>query len=200
MIKIKYEQIINELYRKIINNELEHKNTVIMGDNSTGKTFLLEQLNILENVVLITCPKDKKLISNGNIEQDTILIDNIETVLTMNEICDINTFLDERFKNKKLVIVTHNLELISRLKDFNIINISRDCYGIYDGNDFNSYNNVTNLVNVEDNNDVILVTLLNHKLCNLWTSVEDSRLAEIKKQHLTKVQKLLLSQICEYID
>ena len=196
MIKIEYKQIISELCDKIQNNKLKHRNTVIMGDNSTGKTFLLESLNNSEDSTLIKCNKNERRLLDKHFEQDIILIDDIEIILSFNEILNINTLIKDKFDNKKLIITTHNLELISRLKNFNLINISKYGYGIFDSNDFNTHNDVKDIINTENNNnDVILTTLLNLKLCNLWTKVEKSRLSKIKKSNLTIQQSKLLEQI-----
>lgn len=196
MIKIEYKQIISELCDKIQNNKLKHKNTVIMGDNSTGKTFLLESLNNSEDSILIKCNKNERNLLDKCFKQDIVLIDDIEIILSFNEILNINTLIKDKFDNKKLIITTHNLELISRLKNFNLINVSKCCYGIFDSNDFNTHNDVKDIINTENNNnDVILTTLLNLKLCNLWTKVEESRLSKLKKSNLTIPQSKLLEQI-----
>ena len=167
-----------------------------MGDNSTGKTFLLESLNNSEDSTLIKCNKNERRLLDKHFEQDIILIDDIEIILSFNEILNINTLIKDKFDNKKLIITTHNLELISRLKNFNLINISKYGYGIFDSNDFNTHNDVKDIINTENNNnDVILTTLLNLKLCNLWTKVEKSRLSKIKKSNLTIQQSKLLEQI-----
>lgn len=198
MIKIEYNQIIEELCEKIVKNNLRYKNTVVMGDNSAGKTDLLKAITVNENRCLfIDCPYDKHLIKGTGSEFDIILIDNIETVLSYKEILDINSFLKNKFGNKKLVIVTHNIELIAQLRDFNIISMYRDCYEINDGNDFITSNDVRGIIESDKSaNDIILTNLLTLKLCNKWTQVEEYRLDEIKKEPLTQCQRIILSEIC----
>ena len=193
MLKITHKQIISELQQKIQHNELIHNNSVIIGENSTGKTTLLEEINRLENTVLMSRINNFK---NTDIDKEIILIDNIETMVSYGDILNINTFLDDKFKNKKLIIVTHNLELVSRIQNFNIIHIMKHCYGIYDSNDFNTYNDVRNLIIAkEETIDIILVTMLNLKLSNSWSSIEDKRLKEVKKAILTKSQEILLREV-----
>lgn len=196
MIKIEYNQKINELCDKIHNNKLKYKNTVIIGDNSTGKSSLLEELNKIKNTTLISSINKREDLNYLYNRTNIILIDNIETMLSYNEILDINNYIYNNFKNKQIIIVTHNLELVARLKNFNIIAMYKSCYGIYDSNDFNTYNNVINIMKEEDNTiDVILATLLNLKLNNLWSTTEQLRLLDIKKRSLTSNQLQLLEQI-----
>ena len=196
MLKITHKQIISELQQKIQHNELIHNNSVIIGENATGKTTLLEEINHLENAVLISNLNDFKNYKNTDIDKEIILIDNIETMVSYGDILNINTFLDDKFKNKKLIIVTHNLELVSRIQNFNIIHMMKHCYGIYDSNDFNTYNDARNLIIAkEETIDIILVTMLNLKLSNSWSSIEEKRLKEVKKEILTKTQELLLKEI-----
>ena len=197
MIKIEHDQIIKELCDKISTKQLKYLNTVIIGDNSTGKTTLLKNLSSsLDDSLFINCPFDKKLIKDIDNKIDTLLIDNIETILEYKDILYINDFLKDMFQNKNIVIVTHNLELVARLKDFNIIYLYKDLYSIHDGNDFNSFNDVKILIDSQKSNiDIMLTHLLGLKLSNLWTNIEENRLNQLKKEPLTSTQKLILNQI-----
>lgn len=199
MIKIEHDQIVKELCDKISTKQLKYPNTVIIGDNSTGKTTLLKTLSSrLDDSLFINCPFDKKLIKDIDNKIDTLLIDNIETILEYKDILYINDFLKDMFQNKNIVIVTHNLELVARLKDFNIIYLYKDLYSIYDGNDFNSFNDVKILIDSEKSNiDIMLAHLLRLKLSNLWTDIEENRLNQLKKEPLTSIQKLILNQITQ---
>lgn len=200
MIKIEHEQILKELCAKISDKNLKHKNTVIIGDNCTGKTALLKALSSsLDNSLFIDCPFDKKLIKNINNNINTVLVDNIETILDCKDILCINDYLNEMFNNKNIIIVTHNIELISRLDNFNIIYLHKNLYSIHDGNDFNTFNDVKILINSEKSNiDIMLTSILELKLNNLWTTIEENRLNELKEESLTNKQKIILKQILEY--
>lgn len=199
MIKIEHDQITKELCNKISTKQLKYPNTVIIGDNSTGKTTLLKTLSSsLDNSLFINCPFDRKLIRNIDSKINTLLIDNIEIILEYKDILYINNFLKDMFQNKNIVIVTHNLELVARLKDFNIIYLHKDLYSIYDGNDFNSFNDVKTLIDSQKSNiDIMLIHLLGLKLSNLWTNIEENRLNQLKKESLTSTQKLILNQITQ---
>lgn len=41
-----YQTMLMEIKNKILNKELKHRNTIIVGDNSSGKSELLKQLLI----------------------------------------------------------------------------------------------------------------------------------------------------------
>lgn len=197
MIKIEYDQIIKELYDKILTDTLKHRNTVIIGDNSTGKTTLLKVLfDNLDNSLFINCPFDKELIKNIDNKVDILLIDNLETILEYKDILCINNLLKELFSNKKVIIATHNLELIARLRDFNIICMHKDLYSIHDGNDFNSFDDAKNLIDFNKSSTQILLThLLGLKISNLWTEIEEDRLNQLKDKSLTPIERLILNQI-----
>ena len=161
----------------MINNGLKYNNTVIIGDNSTGKTTLLKELGKKQDSILIDCPWDKSILGSFKSNCSCVLIDNIETALDYKDIININEYLNKRFESKKVIIVTHNLDLVWRLKDFNILSMYKGYYGLYDGNDFNSYSNVRNIVdNSKNMMDTMIATLLYFKLNNLWTSVEEEKL------------------------
>lgn len=195
MIKLEYKEIIDGLCNKLKNHSLKHKNSVIIGDNSTGKSSLLEQLNKSTNTKLVKCPTDKTMLYDMYSKAETILIDNIETLLDFNEILSINDFVNNRFENTNIIMVTHNLEIVARLKGFNIIAIYRDCYGIYDGDDFNTSNDIINILDINNNNDIILTTLLNLQLSNKWTLKEEELLSKITKESLTSSQLKTLEEI-----
>lgn len=199
MIKIEHKQIIKELQDKILMKKLKYKNTIIIGDNSTGKSTLLKTIsNNLDNSLFVNCPFDKKILCNINKTINTLLIDNIETILEYKDILCINDFLESSFQNKNIIATTHNLELVARLQDFNIIYMHKDLYSIYDGNDFNTFNDVKSLVDCEKSNiDIILIHLLGLKLSNLWTDVEEDRLYQLQKELLSDTQKLILNQIIQ---
>lgn len=191
---MKNKEIIKEIRDKIINNELKYSNSVIIGDNAVGKTHLLNLLaESMGNSKLINTDID---IQKVNKNTEIVLIDNIETILSLSDIFNINNYLDDKFNDKKKVLVTHNIHAISRLVNFNIIQLYSDNYCICDGNDFNSYEDVRNLmVNKRNPITTTLVNLLNLRLSNTWTSLEDRKLSEIKTKKLNKSQKLLLNEI-----
>lgn len=197
---INYEQILNDITQKVLNNDLKYENTIIIGDNSVGKTELLKRINSnYEKSILLSCPIDKDIFSKDYNNVDLVLIDNIETILEFKDILNIENILNNNFKDKKLVIVTHNTEIISNLKNFNLINIFKDSYCTLDINDFNSISDVYDLINSDKsafNN--ILVNLLNLKIQNNWTIIEEERLSNIQKELLNSSQTSLYNQILNF--
>lgn len=190
-----YSQLINELVNKVIKNNLIHKNTVIIGENSTGKTTLLKSiLNKTNDCIYIEDLYKQKENAFNKSDINTVLIDNIEIGLDYREIMNINNYLISKFGERKLVIVTHNLDIVAQLEHFNIIYLYKDCYCIYDGDDFNNINDVMNIFKTENTTtDIILLTLLN--LVYNWTSVEEEKLKEIEKMNLSMTQKIILNEI-----
>lgn len=200
MIKIKHKQILHELCEKIYTNKLKYKNIVLIGDNSTGKTTLLKAISsMLDDSIFINCPFDKKLIYNINNNINNVLVDNIETILEYKDTLSINDIFKNLFKDRKIIISTHDIELISKLKDFNIIYMHENLYSIHDGNDFNTYNDVKLLIDSDKSDiDIMLISLLGLKLNNLWTDIEEDKLNKLKQICLTNKQQLILKQILQY--
>lgn len=200
MIEIEHKQIIQELCEKICTGNLKYKNTVIIGENSTGKTTLLRTINkSFIGSLFIDCPFNKNLFNTICNNTTTVLIDNLETILSYQEILNIDKSINKKLRNKNFVLSTHNLELVAQLRDFNLIYITSDSYCIFDGNDFNSFNDVKNIISLnKSSNDIILVNLLNLKINKLWTDVEENRLNKLKNEPLSKTQELLLNQLKQY--
>lgn len=193
---IKYREMIQILSNKIIEDDLPHGNTVIIGENSVGKTSLLKAVNDkMERSVFIDLPFDKKHIENIDESMDIVLLDNLETILEYRDILNIMSYLDSKFKGNKVVIATNNLELASSLKDFNIICLYDGVYAFCDGNDINTYNDVRLLFNRDNPVDIWLSTLLSFAICNKWTFNEESLLNRIKGGYLTKLQELVVCEI-----
>lgn len=197
---IKYREMIQILSNKIIEDNLPHGNTVIIGENSVGKTSLLKAVNDkMERSVFIDLPFDKKHIENIDESMDIVLLDNLETILEYRDILNIMSYLDSNFKGNKVVIATNNLELASSLKDFNIICLYNRFYTFCDGNDINTYDDVRFLFDKRNSVNTLLSTLLNFAICNKWTFDEECLLSKIKDKDLTKAQKFIIKEIEKYI-
>ena len=185
------EQILNEIAGKIINNNLKYNNSLIIGDNAIGKTSLLNLINKTKKSLYVS--------SENHINYkdfNMILIDDIEIMISLSDIFNINDYLNSKYADKKLIISTHNIHLISKVKDFNIICLYNDNYLILDGNDYNSYDDARNLfIKKSATNTITLTNLLSLKTSNNWTELEDKKLAIIKNKKLNKSQKLLLNEI-----
>lgn len=193
ILKLSKDQIRYELGNKIVKDELKYKNSVIVGDNGVGKTYLLEVLSEIPKSVLISCSKRGDVRKPIDTHSDIILIDNIEVGLEIEEIYDINSFLYKVFGDRKIIITTHNIELVSRLENYNIINMKETYYGVYDSNDFNTYDSVRNIMCGDiDIERETLVTLVNLKMCDKWTNIEEDKLNKLIESGLSKKDALLL--------
>ena len=196
---IEYREMIEMLSNKIVSGKLPYSNTVIVGDNSVGKTTLLKAVNDkIEDAIFIDLPFDKKNIDNIDKSINIVLLDNLETILEYKDVLNIMSYLDSKFKGNKVVIATNDLELVSMLKDFNIICLYNRFYAFCDGNDINTYD-VRLLFNKRNSVNTLLSTLLNFAICNKWTFDEECLLNKIKDKELTKAQKFIIKEIEKYI-
>ena len=110
-----------------------------------------------------------------------------------------------KFSNMKFIITTHSADIIASAVDFNIIVLAgNNQYECLDGNDFTTVTDVRDIFNkiynIDESNtisdiEIVLRNLLNCKISDVWTDVEERKLNEIKEDSLTNAQKLMLKQI-----
>lgn len=134
-----------------------------------------------------------------------IVIDEINEFLSTRNEERILPFIMNKFSNMKFIITTHSADVIASAVDCNIIVFAgNNQYECLDGNDFTTVTDVreifNNIYNINEDNstkdiEVILRNLLNCKISDVWTEVEERRLNEIKEESLTNAQKLMLKQI-----
>jgi len=142
-----------------------------------------------------------------NIENPVVVIDEINEFLSAKNEERILPFLTNRFSNMSFIITTHSADVIASSIDFNIIILSHNKYQCLDGNDFSSvtdvreiFEKVYNLKYDDEIQDVEIVLrhLLNAKISETWTEVEEEKLKNIYKETLSNSQKLILSQIVNW--
>lgn len=189
--------MINEIIDKISNNKLKYQSTIILGDNNVGKTYLLKELNSLNKWYFIGCVKKNDIDNIKDKNPEAILIDNIEISLEYKDIFNIDSVLKEKFNNKKLIITTHNLNLIPRLTDFNVIILYKNNYTVCDSNDFKAYEDLRSLLSIKNNTAITINRLMNLKLSECWTEIEDKYLENIKTKELNNSQELILKSIID---
>lgn len=134
-----------------------------------------------------------------------VVIDEINEFLSTKNEERILPFIINKFSNMNFIITTHSADVIASAVDCNIIVIAgNNQYECLDGNDFTSTTDVREIFHKiyelnENNNiddiEVILRNLLNCKISDTWTDVEEIKLSEIKEDCLTNSQKLMLKQI-----
>lgn len=139
-----------------------------------------------------------------NIKNPVVVIDEINEFLSAKNEERILPFITNRFSNMNFIITTHSADVIASSIDFNIIVLSHNYYQCLDGNDFSSVTDVREIFekvyNINHDNEtqdieILLRHLLNAKISETWTEVEDEKLKNIYEDTLSNSQKLILSQI-----
>ncbi|NFF82635.1 hypothetical protein FC764_15690 [Clostridium botulinum] len=139
-----------------------------------------------------------------NINESVIVIDEINEFLSSKNEEKILPFLMKEFDKMNFIITTHSAEVIASSVDCNIIALKNDKYQWLDGNDFESVTDAREIFTqiydkpyIEKTNDIeiVLRNLLNLKISNNWTEVEENKLRNIEEEKLSTAQKLLLNQI-----
>jgi len=136
-----------------------------------------------------------------------VVIDEINEFLSAKNEERILPFLTNRFSNMNFIITTHSEDVIASSIDFNIIVLSHNDYQCLDGNDFSSVTDVREIFekvyNINHDNEtqdieILLRHLLNAKISETWTEVEEEKLKNIYEETLSNSQKLILSQIANW--
>jgi len=137
-----------------------------------------------------------------------VVIDEIDEFLFAYNSGRIFEFLKQKYKDFSFIITTHSADLIANAVSANIILLSNHAYELLDAADFNSVSQVYNIFNsiFQDNKnlddkemiDAVLRRLLNNKASGIWKEENQYEFEYIKKQKLTKVQKVLVRQIEEW--
>lgn len=140
-----------------------------------------------------------------NVEFPFVVIDEINEFLSINNEQKILPFLMKEFKNINYIVTTHSEDVIMSSIDCNIIAIRGNNYEILDGNDFNTTTEIREIFNKiysintyeneENQIDGMLRNLLNIKISNTWTEIEEDKLNQIDEKILTNSQIFLLNQI-----
>lgn len=142
-----------------------------------------------------------------DIKNPVVVIDEINEFLSAKNEERILPFLTNRFSNMNFIITTHSADVIASSIDFNIIVLSHNDYQCLDGNEFSSVTDVREIFekvyNINHDNEthdieILLRHLLNAKISETWTEVEEEKLKNIYEDALSNSQKLILSQIVNW--
>lgn len=133
-----------------------------------------------------------------------VVIDEINEFLSVKNEERILPFLLNRFNNMNFIVTTHSADVIASAVDFNIIVLKNNNYECLDGNDFSTVTDVReifeDLYNLKENDEIIdteilLRHLLNSKIGETWTKIEEDKLEQIDENTLSNSQKLILNQV-----
>ncbi|MBU3154996.1 AAA family ATPase [Clostridium estertheticum] len=133
-----------------------------------------------------------------------IVIDEIDEFLSPKYSARILNFIIKQFSGHYFIVSTHSSDLVANSNDCNIVTLEKDNFSILDSNDFITLTDVNTLFNKlfrniqQDKNNLIdsqLQRLLDLKIIDSWTQIEDDELQKINYSKLTSVQKLIYKQI-----
>lgn len=140
----------------------------------------------------------------SSITNPVVVIDEINEFLSTKNEERILPFLIKTFKNINFIVTTHSADVVASSIDCNIIVLSDDNYECLDGNDFSSVTDVREIFekiyslsnnNETDDIEITLRNLLNSKISETWTEIEEEQLKNIDETILTNSQRLILNQI-----
>lgn len=141
-------------------------------------------------------------------ESGTIIIDEIDEFLSVKNSGKIFDFLRAKFPAYHFVVTTHSADLIANAESVNLILLHERQFEVLDAGDFSSISQVYGIfdsvfgkqerMSEKEKKDEELRILLNNKMSGVWKADDEYELQMLKKQDLTKVQKLLVKQIEEW--
>ncbi len=140
----------------------------------------------------------------ADVSRKVVVIDEINEFLSTKNEERILPFLINRFSNMNFIVTTHSADVVASSVDCNIVVLSENNYECLDGNDFSSVTDVREIFEkiynlsgeseIEDI-EITLRNLLNSKISETWTEVEEKKLRNIDETILSNSQKLILNQI-----
>lgn len=141
-----------------------------------------------------------------NIVAPVIVIDEINEFLSPKNEEKILPFLMKEFGQFRFIVTTHSAEVITSSIDCNILVLGDNECEYLDGNDYTSITDTMGIFEKlydldfdkeNENTDIELTlrSLLNLKLANNWTDIEEEKLNNIKEDKLSNAHKLLIKQI-----
>lgn len=138
-----------------------------------------------------------------------ILIDEIDTYLSVNYKYDILCYLENKFPQLRFVVTTHSKEVLLGTANSNIIALGQMNYEIYDSNDVDSDFMIENifkhadLLNDEIQTNTIeskLRVLLNHRVYGIWSEIDNSEFDEIEYDMLSPMNQYIYKTIQRWSD
>lgn len=139
-----------------------------------------------------------------DITNPVVVIDEINEFLSTKNEERILPYLIKTFENMNFIVTTHSADVVASSIDCNIIVLSGNTYECLDGNDFSSVTDVREIFekiynlsgdNKTDSIEITLRNLLNSKISETWTEIEEKKLKNIDESMLTNSQRLILNQI-----
>lgn len=204
-----YDKRVKSLFKEFLNIDfnIEMKDNLIIGKKpflKIGNEFekLSSGFQAIIRMLLEICYFEDNL--EKDIKNPVVVIDEINEFLSSKNEEKILPFLKRNFSQMNFIVTTHSPDIIASSDEFNIIALKNNNYQCLDGNDYISVTDVREIfaeiydINDDDKADDIEFTLrnlLNLKISNAWTDIEENKLNLVDENILSNAQKLLLTQI-----
>lgn len=138
----------------------------------------------------------------------TVVIDEIDEFLSVKNCGEIFDFLRQKFSMIHFIVTTHSADLVANTEAANLILLQEGEFEVLDAGDFSGISQVYDIFEAvfernseksqKDEIDDKLRIFLNNKMSGIWEDEDEKRLHDMKKQNLTKAQKMVIKQIEEW--
>lgn len=195
-----FESLTNEHFHIIKGNNLGEVQF------KEGKALLSSGYQAIVRILLELLYYQEKCVITKHLECTLIIIDELDEFLSPAYARKIFVFLKENFPEMEFVITTHSCDLVAGAKNSNLVILDESGYEVIDVNDYQSISEVQivfdRIFGVHLRRDFktedVLRRLLNNKLNNAWTEMDQSQLETLQKKKLTASQQLICKQITEW--
>ena len=198
-----YKENLNELLKKFWNIELTIKKDIDYISYINGKEMLLS--NGYQAVIRIFLEIIYFDSFTKEIEDRTIIIDEIDEYLHPKANATFFYFLVETFPKIRFLVTTHSADLVASMDECNLLVLSENSWERLDAGDYNSVSYANSLFNMKsyldkqltdkEKNNILIRNLLNNKMSGVWKEEDEETLRKLEKEKLTLTQKLLIKQI-----
>lgn len=140
--------------------------------------------------------------------EGTVVIDEIDEFLSVKNCGKIFEFMRTNFPTLHFIVTTHSADLVAGTENANLVLLRNTNYEVLDAGDFSSilqvydlFHDVFKLDKEKSEKELIdtnLRVLFNNKMSGMWNEEYEEELCSIKKQRITKVQKMIIKQIEEW--
>lgn len=203
-----YEKEIQDLFYEITKERFGILYGNLLGevDFGNGRGLLSSGYQALIRILTELLYYQDVEIDKKQIMHAWVIVDEVDEFLSPRYSANILNFLRKGFPWARWIVTTHSCDLVAYTQDANLIMLEKGNCEVVDINDYRSVSEVQlvferlfgkhDSLESEIEND--LRRLLNNKINQAWSEIDEMRLAEIEAWNLTASQQMIVRQIQEW--
>lgn len=203
-----YEEEVQTLFYKLTKERFSiiYQDPLGEVDFRNGRGLISSGYQALIRILLELLYYQDMVITKGKVQSSWIVIDEIDEFLSPKYSAIILEFLKGEFPWAKWIVTTHSCDLVAHTSNNNLIILDNSMCEVLDINDYSSVSEVQIVFDrlfgkknlVESEVETMLRRLLNNKMNKAWGKYDDECFKNLKEEHLSASQKLIMHQIEEW--